>query len=365
MATSSEAKSKAYFSTLDGMRGIAAFLIVIRHTVPFHGIVFQESYLAVDLFFVLSGVVIANAYEWRLKAGMRSVSFAWLRLVRIYPLYILGCALGLVAVLSGSPFEGDLISATGLATMLLPYLGGKSIFPLNGVSWSLFFEWIANLIYAVFNRFLTTKVMLALMLAATFGLVRALSYCGHLDVGWNNASITFGIYRVGYSFFAGVLLYRRFLANKRKTKTLRHSTVMSLSLIAVSAALLMSSPSDSVRPAYDLVTVVILFPVIVFLALSVEPSRVLGRLYKLLGVISYGLYTLHAPIVSLVKVAMFKYSGSVLSVSQPLTPWVGLSFVALLGGVCWLADRYYDSPVRRFMFRLWEGPRVVATSNVS
>jgi peptidoglycan/LPS O-acetylase OafA/YrhL len=56
--------------TLDGIRGMAAVLFVLRHTSAYFGrISFQETYLGVDVFFVLSGVVIANTYEATPKGG--------------------------------------------------------------------------------------------------------------------------------------------------------------------------------------------------------------------------------------------------------------------------------------------------------
>src|SRR6185312_1216171 len=81
---------RGLFPILNGMHGIAAILIVVRHTAPIFGQnPFSESYLAVDLFFVLSGVVIANAYESKLLEGMEVAQFAKIRLIRLYPLYAL------------------------------------------------------------------------------------------------------------------------------------------------------------------------------------------------------------------------------------------------------------------------------------
>jgi peptidoglycan/LPS O-acetylase OafA/YrhL len=61
------------FYTIDGLRGIAALLVVCRHIVPLHGgkLNFQSSYLAVEMFFLFSGFVIAHAYDKRFAAGMK------------------------------------------------------------------------------------------------------------------------------------------------------------------------------------------------------------------------------------------------------------------------------------------------------
>ena len=91
----------ARFYTLDGIRGIAAILVMMRHTIPFFGVDFVESYLAVDIFFLLSGVVITNAYERRLQSGLSVLRFIWIRVVRMYPLYMLGSLISIVAVAFG------------------------------------------------------------------------------------------------------------------------------------------------------------------------------------------------------------------------------------------------------------------------
>jgi peptidoglycan/LPS O-acetylase OafA/YrhL len=186
--------SSTYFSVLDGIRGIAAILILIRHTTIFFGVKYPESFLAVDLFFVLSGVVIANAYEQRLLDGLATRRFAWLRLVRIYPLYILGSLLGVVGVLAGRPFGGDMPTALALSFVLIPYLGYASPFPFNGVSWSLFYEIVANFLYASFVRFLTTPVVLLIMGASAFGMATIFLQPRGLDVGWEQETFFGGFF---------------------------------------------------------------------------------------------------------------------------------------------------------------------------
>ena len=91
---------RTFFYSLDGIRAIAAFMVVLLHTAPLYGIDRpQESYLAVDLFFALSGVVICHTYESRLLGGMTLGRFAWIRTARLYPLYFVGTALSAIALL--------------------------------------------------------------------------------------------------------------------------------------------------------------------------------------------------------------------------------------------------------------------------
>ena len=96
------------FTTLDGLRGIAAIAVVARHA-PFlwgeHGPTgaLSESYLAVDFFFVLSGFVLAHAYGSRFQHGLSNAAFMRTRLLRLYPLYLLALVFssGVVAIQIG------------------------------------------------------------------------------------------------------------------------------------------------------------------------------------------------------------------------------------------------------------------------
>src|ERR1700722_12878203 len=100
---------KRFFSGLDGLRGVAALFVAMRHISFFHNLGVHGGYLAVDLFFVLSGFVIANAYEARLAGGPSAPRFLVLRYVRLWPVYALGAGLGLIAAaLQGLPSRDNL-----------------------------------------------------------------------------------------------------------------------------------------------------------------------------------------------------------------------------------------------------------------
>jgi peptidoglycan/LPS O-acetylase OafA/YrhL len=87
------------FRTLDGIRGIAATIVMTRHLPEMFGrLTFPRCYLAVDLFFVLSGFVIANAYGARLASGMGLAEFMRIRFIRFFPFYILAFAFGIAAL---------------------------------------------------------------------------------------------------------------------------------------------------------------------------------------------------------------------------------------------------------------------------
>ena len=86
---------------LDGLRGIAAFMVVFYHMDIVYGIngPFQRGYLFVDLFFLLSGFVLAVSTEKKIRAGIGAVQFTWVRYKRLLPLVAVGAGVAVVRAL--------------------------------------------------------------------------------------------------------------------------------------------------------------------------------------------------------------------------------------------------------------------------
>ena len=164
-------KTKQHFAILDGLRGIAALAVVIFHFMEW---VFPDyktnfighGFLAVDFFFCLSGFVIGYAYDDRLRK-MGAGEFFKSRLIRLHPLIVLGSVLGLLGFLL-DPFASSAAYDTGKLLLLfvcsvflipLPMMEERFFnnFALNAPSWSLFWEYVANIFYA----FLLYKAMYA------------------------------------------------------------------------------------------------------------------------------------------------------------------------------------------------------------
>jgi peptidoglycan/LPS O-acetylase OafA/YrhL len=93
------------FPAMDGIRGIAAILVALFHFratfLHYDNNVIGDGYLAVDLFFVLSGFVLAHAYEHRFARGMTTFEFMRARVIRLYPLYFVGLAIASMAMFAG------------------------------------------------------------------------------------------------------------------------------------------------------------------------------------------------------------------------------------------------------------------------
>lgn len=201
------------FYAMDGLRGIAAMAVVLLHSFKDRGGV-PNGQLAVDLFFILSGFVIAFSYDDKLARGMTAGEFLTRRFIRLYPMLLIGAAGGIVIALihnrispaSAYPI-GSLAIAGGLSLLVLPYFGtgvpDDKAFPFNPPIWSLSFEIFANIGYALFRRWLNIPVLVVL----TVGGVIAIGLLGPLD-GGSRANFSWGVPRVISGFFGGVLLYK-------------------------------------------------------------------------------------------------------------------------------------------------------------
>ena len=178
--------TKPHFGILDGLRGAAALMVVWYHV--FEGFAFaggtaittfNHGYLAVDFFFMLSGFVIAYAYDSRWNAtGSQKLtlkSFFKRRLIRLHPMVVMGALIGAITFLIGGSLRWDgtqtdpqwVMAALVLGMLLIPAYpgagydvrGNGEMYSLNGPSWSLFFEYIGNIVYALIIRKLSGRIL--------------------------------------------------------------------------------------------------------------------------------------------------------------------------------------------------------------
>ena len=170
------ADTKPHYDILDGLRGVAAIMVVWFHLFEAYATShldqrINHGYLAVDFFFILSGFVIGYAYDDRWKKKMSVKDFLKRRLIRLHPMVVMGAVIGAVMFYFQGCSVWDvsavslsmLLTATLLNALLIPATPGSEIrglgemYPLNGPSWSLFFEYIGNVLYALFIRKLPTR----------------------------------------------------------------------------------------------------------------------------------------------------------------------------------------------------------------
>ena len=338
------AKPHHRFEALDGLRGVAALSVLLYHggywaDAPW---LFSHGYLAVDLFFCLSGFVLASAYDARLKGGMTFLRFAKLRIVRLWPMLILALAIGalyeLAKMAMGNSADvmtlGGLMQAVGFGLFLIPMLNGQRLFPLNEPSWSLLFEMGANLIWGLCGRWMRTEILLAVLIGsgALFGYF--VIDQGTADIGPSGATFWMGWARVGFSFTLGLLLYRLFLTG-------RLSFGAPIALLAVALAAVLFFPHVAANASLDLLAVFVVMPAIVFAgARSSVGDGAIAKVWRFSGDVSYPLYVLHHPLWLLTN-RLLEKAGIQPNLITILAYGTGVMAVA------WLALRFYDEPIRK------------------
>lgn len=344
-------KSKEHFAILDGLRGLAAVVVVIYHFMEIAITDYSKNfiahgYLAVDFFFCLSGFVIAYAYDNRAeKLGI--LSFIKLRLIRLHPLVIIGSILGLLTFLF-DPFS-NFYSIYGFGKTALLFLASAFLIPypvmaerffnlfnLNAPAWSLFWEYIANLFYILILYRLSRKTL------QTFTLIAVLVVCfvafksTNLMGGWGGATFWDGGARVLYSFLAGMLVYRSNWIIKNR-----------LGFLGVSVLLLFAFLvpfNDKYNWLAEPLIVLIYFPVLVALGAGATLKSGLEKICKFSGDVSYPLYMTHYPFIwiFLTYVAVVKPEMAILKIIIPVS-------VCLLIVFAYLIMVFLDAPIRKYM----------------
>jgi peptidoglycan/LPS O-acetylase OafA/YrhL len=347
------------FLVLDGLRGVAAFAVILDHVASTSlRSWFPGRYLAVDFFFVLSGFVLAHAYGARLgqqgmaQTGQRSLNplgFLKIRLIRLYPLYLLAIGIALIPPLvillkgwGGNPVPETVLVALVAVTFIPfpPVFGWTNdhLYPLNGPAWSLFFELVANMVYAVVARFLSWRVFaIALPILAAISVFTVMRHTETVGPGWLWHHFDAGLARVLFGFFAGVAIYRFRLERGIPAIPAWLGVALLLAIFAVPATGLW-------RQAYDAFAGIVLMPLLVAFVSGAKISGWPAKICATLGMLSYGVYVLHVPLLGLTALSL-----SILHIEIPY----GFLFVilmALVAGVAAaLAHRVYDAPLRRWL----------------
>jgi len=344
-------KTRAHFQILDGLRGLAAIIVVIFHFMEIAELDYEKNivahgYLAVDFFFCLSGFVIAYAYDQR-AVDISLWQFIKLRLIRLHPLVVIGSVLGLFTFLL-DPFS-DLYQAYGFGKTVLIFLSSVflipypvmteryfNLFSLNAPAWSLFWEYVANLFYILVLYKVAKNILLVLSLIGAIGIFYIASLHTNLSGGWGGPNFWDGGVRVFYSFLAGMLVYRSNWIIKNK-----------LGFIGV-GVLLMIAFFAPYRNAYNWITepilVVFYFPLTVSLGAGATLTSPFQKLAKLSGDLSYPLYMVHYPFVwvFLTYVATIKPTLATLTLVIPIS-------VFTLVLLAYLLMIFIDAPIRKYL----------------
>lgn len=361
-------ESKPHYQILDGLRGVAAVIVVLFHIFEAHAVgkrteqIINHGYLAVDFFFLLSGFVISYAYDDR-WSKMSLKDFFLRRIIRLHPMIIVGSLVGaLMFYFQDSEALGMNTSDVPLGMMLMVMLigctlipvgkgldvrGWNEMHPLNGPAWSLFFEYIANIAYALVLRRLSNVLLFVLaVVAACFTLQHLLTHPnGDMIGGWSiddPLQLKIGFTRLAYPFLAGLLL-----ARVVKLRYINHA----FPITAIFLTILLAFPRVGMKEEawqnglYDAVCILILFPLIIWLGaggnVEGEQSK---RFCKFLGDISYPIYITHYPLI-------YAYTAWVANGDRTLEQCLLYGSLTFVGSVAiaYGTMKFYDIPVREWL----------------
>jgi len=341
---------KQHFEILDGLRGVAALAVVIFHfmewifTDPSKNFI-GHGFLAVDFFFCLSGFVIGYAYDDRI-AKMGIAKFFLSRMIRLQPLVIAGSVLGLLAFLF-DPFGGHTeLYSTGkiiltflCSILMIPYPviadRGFNLFSFNAPAWSLFWEYVANIVYGFVLYRIRRGFLLLLTIISALALCFVAYRSGNLLGGWSGPTFWDGSARISYSFLAGLLIYRSNWIIKNKIGFIGLALLLLLAFVM---------PSSNWNWLSEPLIVLFYFPLLIALGAGASLSGSLKKLCAFSGNISYPLYMTHY--------AVLWMFGNYYTSRHP----VGLQLsLIIIGGVVFLVGAayfvmvIYDIPLRKYL----------------
>ena len=325
------------FVALDGFRGIAAIAVVAWHNSGFFRGRPAEAYLAVDFFFTLSGFVLAYAYGERLRSGMPFAQFMMLRLIRLYPLYILGFCLwlplGVVGLILGNVTPSVFVVTTATSIAFLPTVLPGVLYPANLPAWSLFFELIANMWLGLFGARHSDLALCFLLVFAAIATITATTLSGGRSLWWLYLAVILRgpqSVSLAYSFTAGVLVYRLW---RRHKPPLRFPAIVLRGILFATLAAKLPHAYEGIFAA----TATLLgFPAIVWVGASCRPGPLMAGICTWLGAVSYAIYAIHVPLLTLLARAAAKIPH--IGISLPLW-FYGISYIAIVVMFAYLAAR--------------------------
>lgn len=370
--------SKPRYEILDGLRGVAALMVVAFHLFETYIAqigtqIINHGYLAVDFFFVLSGFVIGYAYDDR-WGKMSTRSFFKRRLTRLHPMLIAGTLIGVALFYFGdcgmfglvgqTPWYKLLIMAL-IGCLMIPVGAGMDIrgwqetYPINGPQWSLMLEYLANIVYAfVLRRLPKFALIILCAIAGVFTVDLGLGlnllgdmpeYSGNFIGGWGikGWQLHIALVRLSFPFLIGYLL----------SKTTKHIKINGgfwwcalLIVIALSIPQIGGSGHKIYNGIYETLVIMAIFPIIVSMGAG---STIKGarsqKICKFLGDISYPVYITHYPLIYMQMAWVERHPDAPAGTHMALS--AGIFLFAIFMAYALL--KLYDEPVREWLKNHW------------
>ena len=361
--------TKPHYDILDGLRGVAALIVIVYHIFEcFDWTPVPHGYLAVDFFFVLSGFVIGYAYDNRWGKDLDMKGFFRRRLIRLHPMVVAGAVIGAVCFIiqgcvrwDGSHVGlGSVMIVLLLSMFMIPLMpnsandvrGNGEMFPLNGPNWSLFFEYIGNILYALLLRRLPTRWLAVLTILSGVGLTYYALTDGYLGIGWTMADYGFwgGLIRMMFPYTIGMWMARVFKPMELHNMFWKCGGVI---VVVAVLPLLFGEMVGWMNGLYDALCVIIVFPLLVWMGASeINIGETTTQVSRFLGNLSYPLYAIHYPFMYLFY-AHIGFSGDLVPIAKLKEVWpeailLPIGCIAL----AWICYQCYDLPVRKWLSKL-------------
>jgi peptidoglycan/LPS O-acetylase OafA/YrhL len=370
-----EIQPKKHYEILDGLRGVAAILVVAFHIFEAFGggnrfiQIINHGYLAVDFFFLLSGFVVAYAYDDR-WVKMSQWEFYKRRLIRLQPMVIMGMIIGAIfyyfqasdilfpMIVGMEVWKVIVTMVIGFTLLPIPpsleIRGWGEMHPLNGPAWSLFFEYIANILYALIFRKFSNKVLGFFVLIFAGLLINYTVFGPKGDVigGWslNLEQMNVGFTRLLFPFFAGILL-------SRLGKLIHIKGAFWVCSILITIVLALPRFGDEntlwMNGLYESICIILVFPLIVAIGAGGEiKSAFSTKICKVLGDISYPIYITHYPLI-------YWFTAWVVDNKVSITDGYVVGIGVLIASIimAYLCLKLYDEPVRNWLLKRSKGSK--------
>jgi peptidoglycan/LPS O-acetylase OafA/YrhL len=262
----------------------------------------------------------------------------------LHPLVVFSVALGTI-VFWFDPFNTPVSTGKLLFSMLLGFTllpspdvrGWGETHSLNGPCWSLFQEYIANIIYGVAGRKMTKTILWVVVVISAIVLAATSVWRGDLGTGWAYKTMWIAFVRMMFPFFAGLLLYR----TGKLIRIRAAYTVCSLVLIA-----LFFTPYWSFNGWFDAACIIFIFPIVVAAGAGGEIKGKWLKLCNFSGAISYPIYILHYPFIYTYTSWVYIKKPTAAEII-PVAAGLFVFFILL----AWVVLKGFDEPVRAWLKR--------------
>lgn len=379
--------SKPRYDILDGLRGVAAVMVVLFHfceTYAVRGVEqhINHGYLAVDFFFVLSGFVVGYAYNDRWDK-MTTWGFFKRRLTRLHPMVLAGATVGLALFFQGAGYFPQVLQNPAwkvalcfvMGLFMIPcgpkmdIRGWGELNSFNGPQWTLTFEYIANILYAFILRRLPTFVLVILCAASAFctldltlgwNVFGLLHYPQYTVIGgWSTTpdQVYIGFTRLLYPFLCGLIMSRLLAARSNESNpsgspiSIKNGFFIAALIIVIVLAFPCIGGHKGVADGiYQAVCILAVFPFVVLLGAGSNLKTSWGqKICKWLGDLSYPLYITHYPLIYLQMSFVAEHKDAPMWIHVLMTAGIFFTAIIIARGLL----KIWDEPVRAWLTEHW------------